>query len=135
MFEIGFKFLKFCIVGSLGLSIDFGATYLLKEKIKINKYVSNSIGFILATFSNYLFNKYWTFKDTDPDALMQFTKFVSVSFVGLGFSNMIIYLLINKKGVKFLLDYNEVMKWLYTINLHLMKCSRISLNKFSTPIY
>jgi len=120
MFEIGFKFLKFCIVGSLGLSIDFGATYLLKEKIKINKYVSNSIGFILATFSNYLFNKYWTFKDTDPDALMQFTKFVSVSFVGLGFSNMIIYLLINKKGVKFywakIIAIGVVVLWNFIVN-------------------
>jgi putative flippase GtrA len=120
MFEIGFKFLKFCVVGSLGLGIDFGTTFFLKEKVKINKYVSNSLGFIFATFSNYLLNKYWTFEDTDPDALIQFTKFVSVSIVGLGFSNLIIYLLINKKGVKFywakIIAIGVVVLWNFIAN-------------------
>ena len=48
------KFLKFCIVGSSGMIIDFGTTWLLKEKVKINKYLANSTGFILAATSNYL---------------------------------------------------------------------------------
>ena len=39
------KFIKFLIVGVSGLIIDFGLTYLCKEKIKLNKYLSNSIGF------------------------------------------------------------------------------------------
>lgn len=101
MFEIGFKFLKFCFVGLLGLVIDFGTTFFFKEKVKINKYVSNSFGFVLATISNYLFNKYWTFENIDPDALIQFTKFISVSLIGLALNNLIIYILINKKGSKF----------------------------------
>jgi putative flippase GtrA len=120
MFEIGFKFLKFCVVGFLGLGIDFGTTFLLKEKIKVNKYVSNSLGFIFATVSNYLFNKYWTFEDTNPDALIQFTKFVTVSLVGLLFSNLIIYLLINKRGTKFywakLIAIGVVVLWNFIAN-------------------
>tara|TARA_B110000285_G_C14839131_1_gene474499 strand:- start:52 stop:435 length:384 start_codon:yes stop_codon:yes gene_type:complete len=120
MFEIGFKFLKFCVVGSLGLGIDFGTTYSLKEKFKLNKYVSNSLGFIFATVSNYLFNKYWTFEDTNPDAIIQFTKFVAVSLVGLVFSNLIIYLLINKRGTKFywakLIAIGVVVIWNFIAN-------------------
>mgnify|MGYP001293249327 FL=1 len=55
------KFLKFGIVGSSGMIMDFGTTWLLKEKVKINKYVANSTGFILAATSNYLLNRFWTF--------------------------------------------------------------------------
>ena len=120
MFQIGFKFLKFCVVGFLGLGIDFGITYSLKEKFKFNKYVSNSLGFTFATVSNYLFNKYWTFEDTNPDAIIQFTKFVTVSLVGLLFSNLIIYLLINKKGTKFywakLIAIGVVVLWNFIAN-------------------
>jgi len=33
-----FKFLKFCAVGLSGMAIDFGATWILKEKVKINRF-------------------------------------------------------------------------------------------------
>lgn len=122
MFEIGFKFLKFCIVGSLGLVIDFGTTFFFKEKVKINKYVSNSFGFVLATISNYLFNKYWTFENIDPGALIQFTKFISVSLIGLALNNLIIYILINKKGSKFywakLIAIVVVVIWNFVANYY-----------------
>jgi putative flippase GtrA len=40
------KFLKFCIVGSSGMVVDFGTTWFLKEKVRVNKYLANSAGFI-----------------------------------------------------------------------------------------
>ncbi|MCL1932749.1 MAG: GtrA family protein, partial [Candidatus Azobacteroides sp.] len=55
------KLLKFCVVGFSGMIIDFGTTWFLKEKIKINKYIANSCGFILAASSNYFWNRIWTF--------------------------------------------------------------------------
>jgi len=48
------KFLKFCLIGLSGMLIDFGTTWLLKEKLRINKYFANSTGFILAATSNYI---------------------------------------------------------------------------------
>ena len=51
------KLLKFGIVGCLGMIIDFGTTYLCKEILKINKFLSNGIGFILAATSNYFLNR------------------------------------------------------------------------------
>ena len=38
------KLLKFMLIGIGGTAIDFGVTFLLKEKAKINKYLANSIG-------------------------------------------------------------------------------------------
>jgi putative flippase GtrA len=51
------KLLKFGIVGCSGMIIDFGMTYLCKEILKINKFISNGIGFILAATSNYFLNR------------------------------------------------------------------------------
>lgn len=101
MLELALKFLKFCTVGLTGLILDFGITYLTKEKLKINKYVANSLGFICAASSNYLLNKVWTFNDTNPDALLQFSKFILIALIGLGLNNLIIFLLVNKRSMKF----------------------------------
>ena len=38
------EFIKFCVVGGSGVGVDFGITYLLKEKARINKYIANSAG-------------------------------------------------------------------------------------------
>jgi putative flippase GtrA len=56
------KFIKFCIVGFSGVFVDFGITWLAKERLRANKYLANSIGFICAASSNYLLNRNWTFK-------------------------------------------------------------------------
>ena len=120
MLELGLKFLKFCVVGSIGLGIDFGITFLAKEKIKINKYVANSLGFIFAATSNYLLNKIWTFQDTDPDALIQYSKFLLIAVIGLALNNLIVYLLINKRNTKFylakLIAVGVVVIWNFIAN-------------------
>ena len=41
------QFIKFCVVGGSGVFIDFGITYLCKEWLRLNKYLANSLGFLL----------------------------------------------------------------------------------------
>ena len=95
------KFIKFCLVGTLGLIIDFSSTYLLKEKFQFNKYLANSVGFCLAVTSNYFLNKYWTFQDLSLAYISQGTKFFLISVIGLLLNNQIIYLLINRRKWNF----------------------------------
>ena len=98
--ELILKFLKFSVVGFIGLFIDFGITYLFRERIKVNQYLANSLGFTSAVVSNFLLNKYWTFADSNPDVIYQFTKFLLISLGGLLISNGIIYLL-NRRNINF----------------------------------
>lgn len=72
------QFIKFCVVGASGLLVDFGITYLCKEKIKLNKYIANSLGFIAAASSNYLLNRMWTFENTDPNISTQYLLFIII---------------------------------------------------------
>lgn len=96
-----FKFLKFGVVGFSGLIVDFGITYLCKEKLKIHKYLSSSFGFIVATTTNYGLNRYWTFNNHDAASITQFGKFFMISLVGLFLSNVLIYLLNDKLKLNF----------------------------------
>lgn len=95
------KFLKFGVVGFSGIIVDFGITYLLKEKLRIHKYIANSAGFVTATISNYLLNRYWTFHTGDSAQLSQFGNFFGIAIVGLALNNLLIYLLNDKLKVNF----------------------------------
>ena len=120
MFELGFKFLKFSAVGLSGLAIDFCITFLTKEKLRLNKYFANSLGFVFAATSNYLLNKTWTFQDTNPYAVTQFSKYILISLIGLVINNLIIYLLVNKKEISFywakLVAIGIVVLWNFIAN-------------------
>jgi putative flippase GtrA len=90
------KFLKFCAVGFSGMIIDFGTTWLLKEKFKKNKYIANSCGFILAAASNYLWNRIWTFQSHSEQIATEFFSFFTISILGLGINNLVIWALSDK---------------------------------------
>jgi putative flippase GtrA len=94
-----FKFFKFILVGFTGMVVDFSITFLLKEKLKVNRYLSSSTGFILAASTNYLFNRLWTFRSNNPAVLMEYSKFIVISLIGLVINNFFLWLF--EKKVRF----------------------------------
>ena len=95
------KFLKFAAVGFTGLFVDYFFTYLFKEVFKVQKYVSNSIGFTLAASSNYILNRVWTFESDNPDIGIEYTQFLVISLIGLGINNLILWLIVSKFKINF----------------------------------
>lgn len=118
-----FKFLKFGVVGFSGLIVDFSITWIFKEKLKVHKYISSSLGFVVATGTNYTLNRYWTFNNHNPATIIQFGKFFVISLVGLALSNILIYLL------------NDKLKW----NFYIAKACAIVIvslwNFFANYLY
>ena len=108
------KFIQFGVVGLSGMAVDFAITFLFKEKFKLNKYISNSCGFLSAATSNFILNRLWTFHSADPEVAFQYVKFLSFSTVGVLFSNGIIYVL------------NDRLKW----NFYFSKLVSIALVMF-----
>ena len=98
------QFIKFRVVGGTGVVVDFGITFLFKEKLKLNKYIANSLGFMAAASTNYLLNRWWTFRSHDPEVAQQYVQFVGISAIGLILNNIIIYLLNDKARLNFYLS-------------------------------
>ncbi len=105
------KVLRFSVTGLLGAVVDFGVTYLFKEVLKVNKFVSNAIGFTLAATLCFFLNKYWTYESQNPLAWAEYFTFIAVSLVGLGINSLVLFLL------------NEKLKW----NFYLSKCFAIGV--------
>ena len=101
--EIFRKFLKFGIVGFSGLFIDYGITWFSKEKIKVQKYLANAMGFCSAATTNYFLNRVWTFQSTNPEIAVEYSQFIAVSLVGLGINTLILWLIVSKLKINFYL--------------------------------
>lgn len=90
------KFIKFGLVGFSGLFVDFGITFLFKEKLKFQKYLANSIGFISAASSNYFLNRIYTFHSSNPQVFVEYSQFMVISLVGLLINTLVLWLIVSK---------------------------------------
>jgi len=95
------KFIKFSMVGFSGVFVDFGITFLAKEYFRIHKYVANVMGFTMAATTNYMLNRVWTFHSSNPNVMLEFTRFFMISLIGLGINMMIIWAMNGKFKVNF----------------------------------
>lgn len=83
---------KFAAVGLTGLIIDFGVTWLCKEKLALNKFVANTLGFSLAVINNYLLNRIWTFQSSSQLWQQEFARFLGFALIGLVLNNFLLWI-------------------------------------------
>jgi putative flippase GtrA len=114
------KIVKFAVVGFSAFIIDFGTTFLLKEKAKANKYVANTIAFILSASYNFVLNRVWSFGSRDPEILRQAMIFALSMTTGLAIATGLIYIFTDKMKLNFyiskLLSVSVVMVWNFAMN-------------------
>ncbi|HSO26780.1 MAG TPA: GtrA family protein [Anaerolineales bacterium] len=77
------RFLRFAVVGILGAVVDFGVANVL-TLMGMNLAAAGAISFFCAILSNFTWNHYWTYPDSNTKPLMrQLAEFSLVSIVGL----------------------------------------------------
>ncbi|MCB0538225.1 MAG: GtrA family protein [Bacteroidetes bacterium] len=89
-------FSKFFVVGGLGFGIDVLTTFIFKEKLQLQKYTANSIGFFIGVTFRFFANKYWAFQNENPNWLWQMLQFGIIALIGLGIVNGVIFILHEK---------------------------------------
>ncbi len=121
MWSLFYSLLKFGAVGLLGMGIDFLVTFLCKEKLRINKFVANGLGFSLAVVNNYALNRIWTFSSRNSQLVQQFFTFLLISCVGLALNTALVYFFHQKLRMNFYLSkvfaIGIVFLWNFTANL------------------
>ena len=63
------RFIKFCVVGTLGAVIDFGVLNLLVQLAGFPKVLANACSFTAAVISNFIWNRLWVYPETRGEPL------------------------------------------------------------------
>ncbi len=78
------RFLKFSVVGVFGAIVDFGVMNLLVALFGASLVIAGTISFIAAVFSNFIWNRYWTYPDSRSKPIIrQLLEFTVVSVIGM----------------------------------------------------
>lgn len=88
------EFVKYGLVGVLGLFVDMGLFYLLHEFWGMYYLLANIISSSLAVVHNFMLNSYFTFKVNDKK-WKRFASFYLIAFVGMGVSSGLLALMID----------------------------------------
>lgn len=100
------QFLKFSLVGGSGVLIDMLIVALLKESLDFNIRLCAIFGFLGAVGSNYILNKFWTFKANNHQDFRKFVTFIGICSIGLSARIMVIHVLDSMYGT--LLHYQLI---------------------------
>jgi putative flippase GtrA len=78
------RFFKFALVGTLGAVIDFGVMNLLSHFTNMDLVYAGTISFICAVFSNFTWNRHWTYPESRSRPLLnQLGMFFLVNLAGI----------------------------------------------------
>lgn len=84
------QFLKFAVTGVVGAIVDFGTYNIITRGIGWTAFyevfgqkiiIANNISVFLAIISNFILNKYWTFRDPSKKVMRQYTAYFGLNFV------------------------------------------------------
>jgi putative flippase GtrA len=84
------RFAKFAAVGVLGAMIDFGLLNVGILAFGLAKWLANTFSFTAAVFSNFTWNRLWTFPESRSEPLMrQMGQFFLVNLAGYAISQAV----------------------------------------------
>lgn len=96
---------KFGMVGCLNTLIDFGVFSLLNSVFGFNYVISQILSYSGGTLNSYIFNKFWTFKDTrtSKKTTNEIIQFIVVNSASLGVSLIGLSILLKDNSMNSLL--------------------------------
>lgn len=92
------KFIKYGLIGLIGLILDMGLFYILHKLLGINYVLSNIVSSSTAILHNFILNSYFTFRVTDKK-FQRFLSFYGIALIGLVFSTLLLALFIDILGI------------------------------------
>lgn len=85
------RFLKFAIVGTIGMVVDLTTLTIAREWFGVALPLAVAIGFTLAVISNFTWNRLWTFPESRQRPISsQLTQFFIINVIGLGINEVVV---------------------------------------------
>ena len=93
------QLVRFGIVGGVGFVVNLAVYTLCVHTLGIDYHVAAVLAWLVAVVNNFVLNRHWTFDARGDRARFQAVRFFVVSLVALGFSLLLLTLLVETAGV------------------------------------
>ena len=98
------QILKFGLVGGTAFVIDYVLLYFCTEFLHIHYLISSIISFTVSVIFNYILSIKWVFDVKKKQDVKDFVIFIILSVIGLGINSLIMYVIVEKFGVYYMLS-------------------------------
>lgn len=94
------KLFKFGCIGVLNTLVDYGTFSLAFYILSLNKFAAQFLAVVVAATNSYFLNNNITFKKQKQQGFKAYFKFMSVNFISIGMSLVMMYAFSNLLGLK-----------------------------------
>jgi dolichol-phosphate mannosyltransferase len=96
---------KYYAVGASGILVNLGLLFYLTEYVGLWYFLSYTLAISASITSNFILNKFWTFRDSlnSQRTIVMYVKFVSVSILGMAIQLGTVYLLVESLAIYYML--------------------------------
>lgn len=98
------QIIKFGLVGGTAFVIDYVLLYFCTEFLHIHYLISSIISFTVSVIFNYILSIKWIFDVKKKQDVKDFVIFIILSVIGLGINSLIMYVMVEKFGVYYMLS-------------------------------
>lgn len=85
------RFIKFAIVGAIGMVVDLTVLTFSKEILGLPLTLAVALGFSIAVINNFMLNRFWTFPESrNRPIASQLVQFTVVNLIGLAINEVIV---------------------------------------------
>ena len=96
---------QYYAVGASGVLVNLGLLFYLTEYVGLWYFLSYTFAISASITSNFILNKFWTFRDSidSQRTIVMYVKFVSVSLLGMAIQLGSVYVLVESLGIYYML--------------------------------
>lgn len=114
-------FVRYLSVAILGLIVvDIGLLSLLVYVFSVHSTIAAGVSFGVMIIHNFLWHKYWTFKDSNKEFAAQSTKFLSLAMSDWVFNVLLMQLFVQSMAFQLIfakvLTSTIVFVWSFSVN-------------------
>lgn len=81
----------YLIVGGLATLVEWGAFYIMNQRLAVHYMAATALAFVISTFANWAFGRLILFRASKQSTWSELAKIYIVSIIGLLFNIVIMY--------------------------------------------
>ena len=103
--NIYLQFFRYVFVGGTAFVVDFFFLWFFSDVCGIYYLISAVLSFIISVLVNYIMSTKWVFnQDNIDNKVLEFNLFILISTIGLGFTEVLLYLFTDVFGIYYLIS-------------------------------